>query len=282
MTIYRPSALLRENQLTGAPFLVHLLKGETNFYRQVSNGYHGNAFGTETGFCSRARIMVRAWCWKPVADRLRNAGHTVFPMSLTGLAERSHLLSDRITLETHVMDVVNLIKYNDLRDVVLVGHSYAGIVLTAVAERIPQCLRHIVYLDAMVPKPGECAMDLIPNDEAEQRVLRARHDGGLSIPAPTPGHFATEAMREWFRDHMTPQPIKPYFDRIDVRVPQGNGVPVTYVSCTPVKLHPIALSVERARRLPLWRVVEIASGHNVHLHRPDDVAEILMECAERA
>ena len=160
-----------------------------------------------------------AWCWKPVADRLRNAGHTVFPMSLTGLAERSHLLSDRITLETHVMDVVNLIKYNDLRDVVLVGHSYAGIVLTAVAERIPQCLRHIVYLDAMVPKPGECAMDLIPNDEAEQRVLRARHDGGLSIPAPTPGHFATEAMREWFRDHMTPQPIKPYFDRIDVRVP---------------------------------------------------------------
>lgn len=192
-----------------------------------------------------------AWCWKPVADRLRNAGHTVFPMSLTGLAERSHLLSDRITLETHVMDVVNLIKYNDLRDVVLVGHSYAGIVLTAVAERIPQCLRHIVYLDAMVPKPGECAMDLIPNDEAEQRVLRARHDGGLSIPAPTPGHFATEAMREWFRDHMTPQPIKPYFDRIDVRVPQGNGVPVTYVSCTPVKLHPIALSVERARRLPL-------------------------------
>lgn len=122
----------------------------------------------------------------------------------------------------------------------------------------------------------------IPNDEAEQRVLRARHDGGISIPAPTPGHFATEAMREWFRDHMTPQPIKPYFDRIDVRVPQGNGVPVTYVSCTPVKLHPIALSVERARRLPLWRVVEIASGHNVHLHRPDDVAEILMECAERA
>lgn len=104
----------------------------------------------------------------------------------------------------------------------------------------------------------------------------------ISIPAPTPGHFATEAMREWFRDHMTPQPIKPYFDRIDVRVPQGNGVPVTYVSCTPVKLHPIALSVERARRLPLWRVVEIASGHNVHLHRPDDVAEILMECAERA
>ena len=173
-------------------------------------------------------VLVRgswcgAWCWKPVADRIRHAGHTVFPMSLTGLAERSHLLSDRISLETHVMDVVNLIKYNDLRDVVLVGHSYAGIVLTVVAECIPQCLRHIVYLDAMVPKPGECAMDLIPNEEAEQRILRARHDGGISIPAPAPGHFATDAMREWFKDHMTPQPIKPYFDRIDVRVQIGRA-----------------------------------------------------------
>lgn len=282
MTIYRPSALLRENQLTGAPFLVHLLKGETNFYRQVSNGYHGNAFGTETDFCSRARIMVRGMVLEAGGGQAPQCRAYGFPHEPHRACRALHLLSDRITLETHVMDVVNLIKYNDLRDVVLVGHSYAGIVLTAVAERIPQCLRHIVYLDAMVPKPGECAMDLIPNDEAEQRVLRARHDGGISIPAPTPGHFATEAMREWFRDHMTPQPIKPYFDRIDVRVPQGNGVPVTYVSCTPVKLHPIALSVERARRLPLWRVVEIASGHNVHLHRPDDVAEILMECAERA
>lgn len=87
-------------------------------------------------------------------------------------------------------------------------------------------------------------------------------------------------MREWFRDHMTPQPIKPYFDRIDVRVPQGNGVPVTYVSCTPVKPphRPFLWSVPAGF---LWRVVEIASGHNVHLHRPDDVAEILMGAAPK-
>lgn len=105
-----------------------------------------------------------------------------FSHDLTGLPSAPISFSDRITLETHVMDVVNLIKYNDLRDVVLVGHSYAGIVLTAVAERIPQCLRHIVYLDAMVPKPGECAMDLIPNDEAEQRVLRRAMTAGSAFP----------------------------------------------------------------------------------------------------
>lgn len=162
--------------------MVHLLKGETNFYRQVSNGTTETLLGRKPAFVLVPGSWCGAWCWKPVADRLRSAGHTVFPMSLTGLAERSHLLSDRITLETHVMDVVNLIKYNDLRDVVLVGHSYAGIVLTAVAERIPQCLRHIVYLDAMVPKPSECAMDLIPNEEAEQRVLRRAMTAGSAFP----------------------------------------------------------------------------------------------------
>lgn len=237
--------------------------------------------GTSRTFVLIPGSWCGAWCWKPVAERLRQAGHAVHPLSLTGLAERSHLLSDQVTLETHVMDVINLIRYNDLRDVVLVGHSYAGVILTVAADRIPQSLRHIVYLDAMVPLPGECAMDMIPRHDAAQRVHRSRHNGGLSVPVPAPGHFASDAMRDWFKAHMTPQPLKPYLDRIDIRPPQGNGVPVTYVSCVPVRHPSIVLSAERARRLPLWRVIEIASGHNVHLHRPDDVASILMECAER-
>ena len=220
-----------------------------------------------------------AWCWTPVAERLRNAGHAAFPLSLTGLAERSHLLSNRITLETHVMDVINLIKYNDLAEVILVGHSYAGIVMTVVADRIPDRIRHLVYLDALVPSPGECALDLLPDEEASRRVLRARHDGGVSVPVPESGPFATEDMRDWFQTHMTPQPIQPYLDPAHFRLPQGNGIPTTFVCCMPVHLPPIARSVERARRLPLWRVIEIASGHNVHLHRPDDVAAILQECA---
>ena len=244
------------------------------------------SFQEPSGGSSRTFVLIPgswcgAWCWKPVAERLRRAGHDVHPLSLTGLAERSHLLSDRITLETHVMDVINLIRHNDMRDVVLVGHSYAGVILTVVADRIPQFLRHIVYLDAMVPLPGECAMDMIPRHDAAQRIYRAHHDGGVSVPVPAPGHFASDAMRDWFQAHMTPQPLKPYLERIDIRPPQGNGVPVTYVSCVPVRHPSIVLSAERARRPPLWRVIEIASGHNVHLHRPDDVADILMDCAER-
>ena len=222
-----------------------------------------------------------AWCWKFVAERLRAAGHIALPLSLTGLAERSHLLSDAVTLETHVMDVVNAIRYNDLQDVILVGHSYAGMILTVIAERFPQYFQHIVYLDALVPTQGECALDLIPRHDAAQRVHRSQQDGGLSVPVPSPGHFATEALQEWFKAHMTPQPLKPYLGRVEITRPQGNGIPVTYVSCTPSRLPSIILSAERARRLPLWRVVEIESGHNVQVHRPDDVARILMDCAER-
>ena len=220
-----------------------------------------------------------AWCWRPVADRLRRAGHDAFPLSLTGLADKSHLLSDRITLETHIMDVINLIRYNDLRDVVLVGHSYAGLILTAVADRIPHLLRHLVYLDALVPKSGECAMDLLPDEEGKERMFRAQHDGGVSVPVPELGRFVAGSIREWFRDHMTPHPLKPYFGRLDIHEPQGNGVPATYISCTPVHLPPLRLSVDRARRLPLWRIIEIPSGHNVHIHRADDVAGLLLECA---
>ena len=158
------------------------------------------SFQEPSGGSSRTFVLIPgswcgAWCWKPVAERLRRAGHDVHPLSLTGLAERSHLLSDRITLETHVMDVINLIRHNDMRDVVLVGHSYAGVILTVVADRIPQFLRHIVYLDAMVPLPGECAMDMIPRHDAAQRIYRAHHDGGVSVPVPAPGHFASDAMR---------------------------------------------------------------------------------------
>ena len=166
MTIYRPSALLRENQLTGAPFLVHLLKGETNFYRQVSNGYHGNAFGTETGFCSRARIMVRGMVLEAGGGQAPQCRAYGFPHEPHRACRALPSPSDRITLETHVMDVVNLIKYNDMRDVVLVGDRLRGDCPDGGRRAHPAMPPPYRLSHAMVPKPGECAMDLIPNDES--------------------------------------------------------------------------------------------------------------------
>lgn len=221
-----------------------------------------------------------AWCWTPVAERLTAAGYAAHALSLTGLGERRHLLSSAISLETHIMDVVNLARYGDLDDIILVGHSYAGVVLTGAAERMADCLRHLVYLDAMLPFSGECAFDLLPPEDAGRRRKAAEHDGGVSMPVPTGGHFAVAGMKEWFFRHMTPQPLPPYAGRLDLKGQPGNGVPATYIQCMPAHLPAICLSAERARQLPGWRVVEIASGHNVHLHRPDDIARLLIDCAK--
>lgn len=220
------------------------------------------------------------WCWTPVARHLEAAGHRVFPLTFSGVGERAHLLSESITLETHVADVINAIRYADLHDVVLVAHSYGGITMTVVVDRIPERLRHVVYLDAMLPMSGECAMDIIPENDLAQRMRRLGRSN-LSLPAPIGAHFSTPGMRDWFHSLLTPQPLRPYLDRIELHHPHGNGLPVTYVTCTPGRLPAIMLSARRARAIPSWRVMEIASGHNVHLHRPADVAEILLDCAER-
>ena len=219
------------------------------------------------------------WCWKPVTERLRSAGHQVVPLTLTGVGERSHLLHSNITLETHVQDIINVIRFNDLKNVVLVGHSYAGLTLAPVLDRIAERLRHVVYLDALLVHSGECAMDIIPPEEVGRRMLKAAHDGGISMPVPTGAHFSCEATKIWFQEHLTPHPIQPYFDKIALQHPMGNGCPITYVSCIPGKLPAVALSARRAREHG-WRVVEIESGHNVQLHRPDAVTQILLECLD--
>lgn len=218
------------------------------------------------------------WCWRFVADRLREAGHEAYPVTLTGVGERAHLLSPDITLETHALDVVNTIRYNDLRHVVLVGHSYAGVVITLVADKWPDSVERLVYLDAMLPEDGERPMDMIPAEAMAKRIRSSEEDGGSSVEVPERSGVHTP-LGQWFQDHMTRHPLRPYLEPVILRASPGNGLPVTYISCIPVKLPAIQLSVARARRQPGWAIREIASGHNVYLHRPNDVARLLLECA---
>jgi len=101
-----------------------------------------------------------AWCWKRVVPRLRSCGNDVYALTLTGLGERSHLLRPDVTLQTHVDDVVNLLEFQDLREVVLVGHSYSGMVIGCASYRVPERIAHLVYLDAFVPEHGKSLLDL--------------------------------------------------------------------------------------------------------------------------
>jgi pimeloyl-ACP methyl ester carboxylesterase len=114
------------------------------------------------------------WCWKRVRPLLRKAGHEVFTPTLTGLGERVHLLSPEVDLETHVTDIVNVLKYEDLTDVVLVGHSYSGVVVGVVSHRVPERIAQVIYLDALVPENGKSIRDLHADHGLHESVQRAR------------------------------------------------------------------------------------------------------------
>ena len=217
------------------------------------------------------------WCWAPVAERLESAGHRAIPVTFTGSGERVHLLSPEISLDTYVQDIINLVKYNDLDDIVLVAHSLGGIPSIVVLDKIPDRIRHVVFVDSMLTINGECAMDLIPVEEVNRRLALAAHHDGISLPVPNRVHFADNTIRNWFASHMTPQPLRPYLDKVQLEHQLGNGVPATYLACTVSHLPASILSAARAREIPGWRYLEIHSGHNVQIHCPDELTEILIE-----
>src|SRR5206468_6812914 len=118
------------------------------------------------------------WCWVRVADRLRAAGNTVFTPTLTGLGERSHLISALVNLDTHINDVIQLIEYEELNDVVLVGHSYAGTIIAGVADRIAPRLRRLIFLDSQLIDQGKSLFDSLPKEMVETRLKAIRESGG--------------------------------------------------------------------------------------------------------
>src|SRR4030088_353900 len=147
------------------------------------------------------------WAWKKMHPLMGAAGHRLVTPTYTGLGERDHLANPSIDLETPIQDILNVIKYEDLRDIVLIGHSYGGMVATGVADRARDRIAQLIYLDAFVPKHGQSLLDL--NEPARQRMLDAvkAGDGWRLPPSPTPPDTAPADV-EWLTDHRVRQPIK--------------------------------------------------------------------------
>ena len=223
-----------------------------------------------------------AWCWRDVALRLRALGHAVHTPTLTGLGERSHLMAARPTLGMFIEDVAQVIRFEELERVVLVGHSFAGSVVSGLADRMPDRLRHLVYLDAQVLLSGECPADAAnPEHIARYRARAIDTEHGPLLPPNPPEAFGVTdpAMAEWLETKLTPHPFGTYFDVLELRHPVGNGLPVTYVACTAAPLPNLALSYERARRQQGWTWREFATGHDAMLTMPAEVAEMLAAIA---
>lgn len=219
-----------------------------------------------------------AWCWRAVIAGLRAEGHEVHAPTLTGLGERAHLIGCDPSLETFVEDVLGLLRWEDLRDVVLVGHSFAGSVISAVADRAPDRLRHLVYLDAMLLEAGKAATDTIPAELLEKYTRLAREtSGGLTIPPNEPEYYGITdpEAAAWLRARMTPHPFRTYADRLTLRNPLGNGVAATYVACANPYFPTTAPSRERARRMAGWAYCEIDTAHNAMMLDPAGLTRLL-------
>lgn len=218
------------------------------------------------------------WVWRRVADRLIKQGHRVFTPTLTGLGERSHLMSADITLETHINDVVNVFLWEDLRDVTLVGHSYAGWVITAAVERLQDRVAAMVYLDAFLPQDGDCGYDFL-NEQQKAAFDEARTKGEVSRPGPQAKvlRIQSEADAAWVDSRITPQPIGVSLQSVELTGAGERVARKVYVR-TPLFPQPnFDAALKRCEADPTWQTVVMeACGHDPMVDRPDAVCDILL------
>ena len=218
------------------------------------------------------------WCWKKVVPALRAAGHEVYTPTLTGLGERAHLANPAIDLATHIADVVNLLEAEELAKVVLVGHSYGGMVVTGVADRAASRLRRVVYLDAFLPENGKCLLDYLHPDR--RTLINQGQIGGFVDPLPLAIFGVTEPQDvAWVTRHEMRQSYRTFAQPVHFTGNGGASLPRTYVYCTKPPTGSFDQFAERLRRDPAWRFYELETGHDCMITDPQSVIRILLENA---
>ncbi len=229
-----------------------------------------------------------AWCWQRVLPELIRAGHRAHAVTLTGLGERAHLLQPGIDLETHILDVMAAMDAEELNDVVLVVHSYAGMLGTAVADRRPERFRHLVYLDAVLPQPGESWSTTHASATRNARIAAAQADPLHSFPAPDPSVFGlSDADHAWVARRQTRHPGGPYTQVLDFDPLRVARVPRTFVNCTEPPLGTIEVSRLRMRDPKFWggawlpgsNVLEMKTGHDPMVSDPRGLFNVLLTLA---
>ncbi len=225
------------------------------------------------------------WCWRDVAKPLLEAGHFVFTPSLAGLADRKHLLSPEIGLETHISDIASLIEYYDLQDIVLVGHSYGGMVITGVADAMKDRISEIIYLDAAMPNAGETMITQGPERspaviEQTRKTLESLAPDGivmaafppdiLGIPKDHPGY-------EWVAQKLTPHPLKTWLDPIQLENGGSLDLKRSYIHCTAPVLPNSSFPYHAAQVQtdPSWTYHALATGHDAMITAPGELVAIL-------
>jgi pimeloyl-ACP methyl ester carboxylesterase len=224
-----------------------------------------------------------AWIWRRVLAPLRAAGHEVHALTLSGDGDRAHLRHRGIQLADHVADVVAAVQAEELRDVILVGHSYGGMVVTGAADRLldadAQAVRGIVYVDAMVPLPGEGWGHAHPPEIVAARTAAAQKNG-FALPPPDPLDFGISgADRAWLQRRQVPHPFGPYRDPLHFDGKRWAKLPRLFIDCNEPAYPTIAAMRERVRLLPGFRVEVMRTGHCPMVTEPARLVELLLQAA---
>ncbi len=221
------------------------------------------------------------WCWSRVARLLRERGHDVFTPTMTGLGESSHLLSSRITLMTHIKDVVGVLRWEDLEDVVLVGHSYGGMIITGAADREAGRIRSLVYLDAFVPADGESALDLRPKERSAASLKLAREKGeGWRLPPTSAATFnVNEADREWVDGKCTDLPIGCFTEPLTLTGAVDGIGNFMYIRAGGYDAPNFDTAMDRVRGKPGWTIHTLDCGHDVMVDMPAELTDLLEQAA---
>jgi pimeloyl-ACP methyl ester carboxylesterase len=224
-----------------------------------------------------------AWIWRRVLSPLRAAGHEVHAVTLTGDGERAHLKRADISLQDHIDDVLGLIEAEELQDIVLVGHSYGGMVITGAADALlargTGSIRQLVYVDAMVPLPGEGWGAGHPPEIVQARMAAAQAHGN-ALPPPDPIDFGlSDTDRAWLLRRQVPHPFGMYRVPLHFDGQRWASLPRCFVDCTQPAYPTINAMRTRVRSQPGWRIVEIASGHCPMVSAPQALLDVLLSVA---
>lgn len=223
------------------------------------------------------------WCYQPVSRLLQSRGHVVYAPSLTGLAEREHLLSPAVDLDLQITDVVKLLHFEDLSDVILVGHSYGGMVITGIADRATDRIGHLVYLDAANPKNGQSLVDVAGPSITAARAATRVVDGIelVLFPGTDPlGFYGVKdpEIIEWMKPRLTPHPWKCFEQKLVLTNEDALWkIPQTHIVCTATLPGRDVPALTAAAEGRFW---DIDTGHDLMLTEPDKVAELLLRVAE--
>jgi pimeloyl-ACP methyl ester carboxylesterase len=220
------------------------------------------------------------WCWKKVTPLLSKDNHEVYTPTLTGLGERSHLVSRDIGLDTHILDIIQVLEYENLNEVMLVGHSYGGLVIGGVAEKVPERIRRLVYLDAYIPQDNKSAFDIISGLETKsiynlsERALKEPGKEWL-VASYQPEEFGVTNAHDiiWMNSRLCPMPWHTHDQPLKITNPKAERLPKSYICCSA-----FGNALFKAQNSPGdWDYHELMKGHDVMITAPKELAQLLLK-----